>query len=424
MLLAEVRMLLTTAGGPWLLGAAWVLGVVVAMAPAVAGLARLPRLAAMPPAAPGTEPRVSVVVAARNEAEGLQSALGSLLASRGVRLEVVAVDDRSSDATPDILERLARGDPRLRTVHLRRVPPGWLGKNHALQRGAEAAGGDWLLFTDADVRFAPDAISRAVAFARRRELAHVTALPGLITSGPAIRLFMVWMLLIFAVWQRPWQAGRTNHRASAGFGAFNLVRRDAYWGVGGHAAFPLALTDDVVLGARLKAAGYRQSLVVAAHVGAGRPLVELQWYPDLRAAVQGFEKNSFAMFRFQPWAVACCSLLGLLCAALPPAEILLAPGWARLPWVFGYLLTSASVCYAAGLIVDRRSWGPALLFPVAQLILVWTVVRSSVITLRRGGVRWRDTFYGLAELRAATVPPRHMRTAVGVETNDLLAPPP
>ncbi|NIP78703.1 MAG: glycosyltransferase, partial [Gemmatimonadetes bacterium] len=114
----------------------------------------MPRLGELPP---GPGPRVTVVVAARDEAGHIAPTVHSLLAQDYPDLEVVAVDDRSTDGTGRILDRLAARQPRLRVLHIDTLPPDWLGKNHALHRGAELASGELLLFTDADVVMRPDA---------------------------------------------------------------------------------------------------------------------------------------------------------------------------------------------------------------------------------------------------------------------------
>jgi glycosyltransferase involved in cell wall biosynthesis len=422
---------LWTAGG---LG--WLAGVVVAFGRAVLGIRGLPHLTdpaqaaaprprprrrfrrspaaqdSPPPDPPGPLPPVSVVVAARNEAATLRRGVGSILASDYPHLEVVVVDDRSSDGTGEILQELTRSAPRadaLRVLRIRSLPPGWLGKNHALQRGAEAARGEWLLFTDADVYFAPGAIRTAVAMAERAGLDHLTVVPVLRLPGMPLRLFLAWVLLVYTVWTRPWNAAHPRRRGSAGVGAFNLVRREAYWAVGGHAAIPLALADDVALGARLKGAGFRQALALAARPGPRRPgpagpegaLLEVQWYPNLRAAIRGFEKNAFALFRFRALAVAAWSLGAAAGTWGPLLAALLAPGWHRLPWAVSYLLTATMLWYAGLATAEEFPWTWGLLFPVGQTLLIWTVLRSAGVALRQGGVRWRDTFYPLAELRAA-----------------------
>src|SRR5512133_478831 len=113
---------------------------------------------AVPPGSP--QPRVSLIVSALNEAATIEPALRSLLAIDYPDLELIVINDRSTDATPAIIERVAADAPRMRVVHLRELPSGWLGKNHALHQGAAIATGDYLLFTDADAVFAPSAVAR------------------------------------------------------------------------------------------------------------------------------------------------------------------------------------------------------------------------------------------------------------------------
>jgi len=127
----------------------------------------LPRLDAVPPDPPGGRwPRVSVVVPSRDEAEAIEAAAQSLLVQDYPELELIAVDDRSSDGTGAILDRLAAADRRLGVVHVDALPEDWLGKNHACHRGAERATGEWLLFTAGDVVFAPGALRRVAGWRR------------------------------------------------------------------------------------------------------------------------------------------------------------------------------------------------------------------------------------------------------------------
>ena len=139
------------------------------------------RLTAIPPdPPPGGWPALTVVVPARDEARGVEASVRSLLAQDYPELRVVAVDDRSTDGTGAILDRVGSDEPRLRVVHVGELPPGWLGKNHACASGADAASDGWLLFTDGDVIFAPGALRRAVAYAGRHGLGHLVALPRLV----------------------------------------------------------------------------------------------------------------------------------------------------------------------------------------------------------------------------------------------------
>jgi len=138
------------------------------------GAARLPWLDDSPPAQNEHCPSVSVLFAARDEEQKLPEALNTLLMLDYPKLEIVAVDDRSSDETDGILDDAAKRDPRLKVVHIEKLPEGWLGKPHALQQGYEVSNSEWLLFTDADVQFLPDTIRRAITLARAKQLDHLT----------------------------------------------------------------------------------------------------------------------------------------------------------------------------------------------------------------------------------------------------------
>src|SRR5205814_8508169 len=138
------------------------------------GAVRLPWIKDFAPASDADCPRISILFAARDEEEKLPAALATLMEIDYPDLEVIAVDDRSQDSTGRILERFAAAHPRLRVVHITQLPAGWLGKPHALQQAYAASTGDWLLFTDADVRFKHDALRRAIALVKARNLEHLT----------------------------------------------------------------------------------------------------------------------------------------------------------------------------------------------------------------------------------------------------------
>lgn len=379
-------------------GSLWLLGLSAQLWLTRRGLQNLPRLTPDAPLPIGPVPRVSVIVAARDEAATIERAMRSLLGSDYPDLEVLAVDDRSTDGTGPLLERLAAEDRRLRVLRVDRLPSGWLGKNHALCLGAEQATGQWLLFTDADIRFAPHTVRSALAFALEHQLDHVTAAPAFLTRGLWLRVFLAQFSLTLSIWQRPWNAARADSRASVGFGAFNLVAASAYHTIGGHRTFPLAVADDVVLGRKIKWAGFRQMLVIAGDAG-GQPMLQLEWYPDVRAAIRGFEKNAFAMFNFQTLPVLFWSLVATAIVFAPLAALLLAPGWHRIPWFFATVVAGAALGFAGQQFLGYFPWPMALLYPLAQCLLTWTLLRSAWITLNNGGVRWRDTFYPLRDLR-------------------------
>src|SRR6478672_8890623 len=188
-------------------------------------------------------PRVSVIVSALNEADTIEPALRSLLALQYPALEIIAINDRSTDATPAILNRLSVEFPHLRVLHIDTLPAGWLGKNHALSRGAAVAGGGYLLFTDADVVFDPSAITRAVAYCEQHRVDHLTLLFDLVVKTQLLRMLVLSFSVNFMARFKPWKVG-TSTKYFLGAGGFNLVRAAAYRAVGGHASIPLAVLDD------------------------------------------------------------------------------------------------------------------------------------------------------------------------------------
>jgi glycosyltransferase involved in cell wall biosynthesis len=195
------------------------------------------------PASPSTWPRLSVVVAACNEASTLEAALATLLAQDYPELEIVVIDDRSTDGTAEIVDRLAARDPRVRAVHVRELPDGWLGKVHALHVGAARATGDWVLFTDADVHLAPGVLRRAIAVCLTDELDHLAVLPDARAGTLVEEIAVDAMGQIFL------------EKHGAGVGAFNLVRRSAFARTAGFSWLRMEVLDDVGLGELMRQAG-------------------------------------------------------------------------------------------------------------------------------------------------------------------------
>jgi hypothetical protein len=351
----------------------------------------VPRLGAI---APDPEPpSVSVVVPCRNEARDVERAVRSLLAQDLHALEVVAVDDRSEDATGAILDRLAAADRRLRVVHVLALPGGWLGKSHACDAGGRAARGEWLLFTDGDVLFAPDALRRALAFARARGLGHVAAAPRLEAPGVAERAFVANFAAFAQAAFRSFELHRPGTRGFAGVGAFNLVRRDAWERIGGHRRLALEVVDDVKLGLLLRRSGVPQGVVN------GGPLIRVRWQHGLIASALGLVKNAFAAVEYRlgvalvaaAWAVVLGLAPVLAAAAAHPAARL--PGLAGLA-VSAFVLGTSARRVAAGTGVE------GLLAPATTTALGLVLLASAAVARLRRGVVWRGTFYPLASLRS------------------------
>ncbi len=237
-----------------------VAALVIALAtsvPVVLGVRRLRSIETLPPLE-GPGPLVSIVVAARNEARSIEAGVGSLLRQNYPRLEILVVDDRSTDGTGAIVDRLAAQDSRVKVVRVETLPAGWLGKNHALWLGSKLSAGDWLLFADADIVMEPDVLSRVMRYALDRDVDHLPMTPHLTLPGPLLEAFVVVFTFFFCAYFQPWKAPDRKSRHFVGVGAFNLVRRSSYLAAGTHARIALRPDDDVKLGKILKQSGARQ----------------------------------------------------------------------------------------------------------------------------------------------------------------------
>ena len=249
---------------------------------------------------PVGNPRVSIIVPARNEEEDIESSLQALLALDYDNYEVIAVNDRSTDRTGEIMESVA-GDAavhsRLQVIHHRELPAGWLGKTHAMWTATNEATGDWLLFTDADVRFKPDSVRRALAYAEAERADHVVLFPQMIMKRPGEYMMIAFFQTMFVFGHRPWKVADPKTRDHMGVGAFNLIRRSVYEAVGTYEALRMEVLDDMKLGKVVKNAGFAQRNVF------GADLISIRWAHGARGVVENLTKNFFAVLSFQWWRV-------------------------------------------------------------------------------------------------------------------------
>jgi cellulose synthase/poly-beta-1,6-N-acetylglucosamine synthase-like glycosyltransferase len=351
---------------------------------------RLPALETLKELA--TPTRCSVVIAARDEEVRIEQTIQHLLAQRGVELELIVVDDRSKDHTGEILQRLAQEDSRLKVKRVDVLPEGWLGKCHACHIGASAATGGWILFTDADCWLKPDVIARALRVAERDAADHVTMSPGPALMNPAPR---AWYLL-FLTSLLSWFAGvnRDRPKSYVGIGAFNLVRTTAYRQCGGYQALRLTVIDDVRLGLLLRRAGKR----TRAFFGADD--VECHWGDTVRSLTKIMEKNYFAAVDYRTEVIATGSIFVLLVITL-----LIAGALSGTVAGLAAALSPFSLIWPATILARRIgwSWPCALLTPFMVPAFWYAALNSAVVTLRQGGIRWRETFYPLKTLREGNV---------------------
>jgi len=355
--------------------------------------ANIPQLGAQQTAAPERWPRLSVIIPACDEADTIEAALNAQLASDYPELELILVDDRSSDGTGELIDQISASDERVKALHITELPSGWLGKVNAMRVGQQAASGDWLLFMDADVVLDTDALRRIVSWCLTGEIDYVTALPHMQEAGLLTDAAVSTSCRSVFIGGRMWLASDPDSERSAGFGAFLLVRREAFERSEGLEWLRMDVADDLAFGAMLKRVGARCAVVNA------RDSLRLNMYPDLGAVRASLEKGAYAIVgRLSPLRTL-TAVTAMLLAEVAPLGLLAT--WDRgLPALLGgtYLLLGATTSIAADRWIGRSGRG-GLLFPVGALLVCWYSLRSALLGWRNGGIRWRGTFYPVAALR-------------------------
>ena len=359
------------------------------------GALRLPWIKDFAPAKDSDCPKTSLIFAARNEEEKLPGALATLAALDYPQLEIIAVDDRSSDSTAKILDEFAGTRSRFRVVHVAELPPGWLGKPHALQKAYEASTGDWLLFTDADVQFRADTLRRAMALAKAQSLDHLTLFGDVEMHGFWEKVLIPFFGLAFHLATHPSRVSQAGSRYYEGVGAFQLLKRTAYEASGTHRRLAMEVIDDMKLGKIVKLAGFRSAVCV------GQDAVAVRWHAGIGNLVRGVEKNFFAIANYNALAAAGQFLGLLLLNVVPFWGLVLGHGWIR---AFSAIAVVIALGFHAGVCkVMRVSPLYALTLPLGASIVSYMLLRSAALTLKQGGIFWRGTFYPIEELRRGLV---------------------
>ena len=378
-----------------LLGTAWFSRVVEAGL----GMPKVPDIAAPEWAeANKSFPRVSVIVPAKNEEGTIAAVLRGLLSLDYPNYEVLAVNDRSSDATGQRMDEVAASEGahgRLKILHIQELPERWLGKTHAMWSAGKQATGDWLLFTDADVFFRPDTLRRAIAYAESERADHLVVFPTLVMKSPGERMMIAFFQTLFAFGHRPWKVADPKSKDHMGVGAFNLIRREAYEKVGTYQRLRMEVLDDMKLGKVVKNAGLAQRNVF------GDGLLSIHWAKGAFGVVNNFTKNFFAVMSFQWWRTVATVVALLFLNLMPFVGVWFASGWSRSGCALA-LLSMFAIYVGMSL---RTKIAPYYFFlhPVSTLLFNYALLRSMFVTLKDGGVTWRGTKYPLEELRKGLV---------------------
>lgn len=357
------------------------------------GIWRVPLLATLPLDADRSDwPRLSVIVPACDEELSIEPALRATLASDYPALQLVAVDDRSTDRTGAIIDALAEKDPRVVAVHVQELPDGWLGKVNAMQRGLEQADGEWLLFADADTHLAPGTLRRAIGYAEQNDVDFLSVIPHTLSAGFFGDAVFNIAMALFCLHLRPWTIKYGNTKTYAATGAFLLVRRSALERSPGLAWLKLEVADDFGMSLLIKSHGGKADLLN------GKDAVTLRWYASFGEMLRKMQKNTFAITGRFSLARIIGQVVVLLCLGLFPLLALLAPTTPILALASaGLLLQMLATAVAAHW--TGRPLASALFPALGPLLMGVISLRAGIIGVRDGGIHWRGVLYRSKDLR-------------------------
>ncbi len=357
----------------------------------VLGMRKMKRLQDVPPYTEASAPRVSLIVPACNEEKTIEPAMESFLQQEYPNLEIIAINDRSVDATGEVLRDLQEKHPRIKVHEVTELPDGWLGKAHALHLGAEHATGEYFIFTDADILLERTAISRAAQYFLSRQLDHLSLIFKNIAEGWLLNGLILdaggGLFLLF----KPWKVKVGRSRSFIGVGAFNMVRKSAYDAIGGHTSFRMHPIDDIMLGKKMKRKGFRQDCLL------GYDFVSVRWYESAGAMIDGLMKNVFSIINFRLLYLPGMLLTIFLVGILPLWGVFLADGGVRLLFTMTVVLRLLLLYFGARSLNLSANTVPGAF--VAPYFTFYIVVKAVFLTLKNGGITWRGTHYSLTELR-------------------------
>ncbi len=356
------------------------------------GMRRMTKIRDILPMQQEDVPKVSVIIPACNEADTIEPALQSVLELDYGNLEIIVVNDRSTDDTGAVVDRMKRKYPNIILHKISELPKGWMGKSHALQSGAEQAQGEYLLFTDADVMMEKTTLSRAIQHMLENKLDHMSMFWGSSAPGGLLNAMIMdaggGLMLLF----KPWKAKDRKSKRYMGVGAFNLVRATAYRAIDGHSAFSMHPIDDIMLGKVLKQRGFSQDCLLA------QELLQVKWYVTVRDFINGVMKNTFALYHFSVMKVLLGILFIIMLNVLPFWAFFFTSGITRA--LFGTTVIIRIVSFVNAFLEAKISPWYSLWSLVSPYINIYIAIKAAITTILNKGITWRGTHYSLDELIA------------------------
>ncbi len=368
-------------------------------------------------------PWISAIIPAKDEESTLADCLASVCAQTYPHLEILVVDDRSTDRTPEIAREFAARDPRVRLISIEHLPAGWTGKNHALHEAAAEAKGEWLWLIDSDTRHHPDSLAIVYAYARKHHAALASLVPEMRCESfwekvlqPLEGIVLMRSFPLFSV---------NNDRSPQAFanGQYILISRSAYDACGGHEAVRDRFVEDIYMAKRVKALG------LPIRVAIGTEISSTRMYTSLDQIIRGWSRILYDALGRRPWPIVGKILEPLIFSQTGDVALLVALGFLAtgmttpfVLWLLGLSLLhqvlKVSVLYRMYRLTAPKTAGHAVWYSLAGLVSDWIFVKSLVMC-RTGQVQWRGTAYGPQNPASSpgTVPAPQPSVACGQEAS-------
>jgi chlorobactene glucosyltransferase len=352
-----------------------------------------------PTAPPPSPPLISVCVPARDEEKNIRRCIEALLSQTYPNLEIIVLDDHSSDATPEILRELAAQNDRLKIIHGSDLPPGWAGKPHALYQAEKTARGEWLCFVDADTFLTPDALSSCYAKALETRADLFTIMTFQITGTFWEKTVLPLVMTALSVGFSPGKVNDPERKDAIANGQFILIRRTVYQAIGGHEKVKDQIVEDKAISEQVKWNGYR--LIVAD----GMRVASTRMYTSLPGMWEGWTKNIYLGLRDRPgllWLGVFGAFLALMTALFLPAWpiagaiwYLNGGSWMAAMVIFESALLWAFLIYVRVRVAQGMRIAPlyALTTPLGAAVFAAMMFTSAWKVLSGQGVTWRGRIY-------------------------------
>jgi glycosyltransferase involved in cell wall biosynthesis len=346
------------------------------------------------PRSKSTWPSVTVIAPACNEAKDIERCMNTLLQQDYPSFDIIAINDRSSDDTGEILDRLAKKDNRLKSLHIDKLPPGWMGRCHAFDMGGRQATGDYMLFLDADAFLDPSVLRRTILFMEKESVDYISILSKRICINVWEKVFIIAFFNLMSSLGPVWKVRHPSSHVSIGIGSFALFRRKVFEQINGMRNLRLSISDDQALAAAVKAHGFSCRLLLAEN------LLESRWQDGLKGHILGLEKNGFATFGFNYFLAVRMLIRNFSLNFSPFLSLVLGMLLSSIPIV----LISLSGIFSIWILtfyyhrqIMRRP-NELLFLPLGCLFFGVSLLWSTWRTFSTGGCKWKNQFYPLEDL--------------------------